>query len=99
MKRASAIAGLVIAMTIATASVALAGGPTCGDTLGIGNHGQHVIADYVVGEDGAGPTTGGADAKGGAALPGGPGPGYHFPNEVAPGASFCTDSNSPGIHL
>ena len=35
----------------------------------------------------------------GAATPGGPGPGFHFPNGFAPGASFCLDqSNSPGTH-
>lgn len=35
----------------------------------------------------------------GAALPGGPGPGFHVPNGVAPGASFCNpQSQSPGVH-
>jgi hypothetical protein len=38
-------------------------------------------------------------ANGGVAIAGGPGPGFHFPNGFAPGASFCNDSNSPGMHL
>lgn len=82
--------------------------PTCSDTLGIVVHGQHVVGDYVTGSG-----TGSQDGfppdgsyigqivsdNGGAAIPGGPGPGFHFPNGVAPGASFCNDSQSPGAHL
>jgi hypothetical protein len=90
---------LAPAMAVATASVASAEGPTCADTLGIDHHGVHIINDYVVGADGVGPTTGGADARGGVAVRGGPGPGFHFPNGFAAGASFCTDSRSPGTHL
>jgi hypothetical protein len=77
--------------------------PTCADTLGIAVHGQHIVADYVTGLHGdlpwppRGGTIGGAVA--GAATPGGPGPGFHFANGFAPGASFCTGSHSPGIHL
>ena len=37
--------------------------------------------------------------EGASPAPGGPGPGFHFPNGFAPGASFCNDSNSPGAHL
>jgi hypothetical protein len=80
-------------------------GPTCSDVefLGISVHGQHVVRDYVSGSavaewppKGVGAAIGGT----GAALPGGPGPGYHFPNEVAPGASFCnSQANSPGFHV
>lgn len=81
--------------------------PTCSDVLAIDVHGQHVVADYVMGtghgnmdwppsDDNVGQTVGG---NGGAAVPGGPGPGFHFDNGFAPGASFCTDSNSPGLHL
>lgn len=80
--------------------------PTCSDTLGIEVHGQHVVADYVTGLHGDldWPPSGAEVGErvresGGAALPGGPGPGFHFPNEFAPGASFCTDSESPGTHL
>jgi hypothetical protein len=48
------------------------------------------------------PPTGGVGqyiAGEGVAIAGGPGPGFHFPNGFAPGASFCTDSNSPGLHF
>jgi hypothetical protein len=81
--------------------------PTCSGTLGIAVHGQHVVGDYVtgVGHDALGwPPSGGVvgeanSANGGATLPGGPGPGFHFPNGFAPGASFCiAQSNSPGLH-
>lgn len=94
-------------LTVSTAGNA-EGEPTCSDTMGIAVHGQHVIGDYVTGSgtgseegfppDGAfiGQTV---SDNGGAAIPGGPGPGFHFPNGVAPGASFCTDSQSPGAHL
>jgi hypothetical protein len=68
--------------------------PTCSTELGIAHHGIHITHDYVVGADGAGP------GHEGAAIPGGPGPGFHFPNGFAPGASFCNDqARSPGIHF
>ncbi|HEU0236468.1 MAG TPA: hypothetical protein VFR14_08520 [Candidatus Limnocylindrales bacterium] len=79
--------------------------PTCSDVgfLGIEVHGQHVVRDYVMGGGlESWPPKGGvvgAATAGGAALPGGPGPAFHFANGVAPGASFCTNSNSPGAHL
>ena len=78
--------------------------PTCSDELGIANHGEHVLRDYVVGsEDQAFPyngrSIGGALAGRGAALPGGPAAGGHFDAGVAPGASFCTDSRSPGFRF
>ena len=32
--------------------------------------------------------------------PGGPSPGFHFPNDIAPGASFCnSQSQAPGFHV
>lgn len=79
---------------------------TCSSVFGY-PHGYHVVADYVTGEGSellGGP---GIDwppkelnAAGGAALPGGPGPAFHFVNGVAPGASFCNpESQSPGFHL
>ena len=80
--------------------------PTCSTTLGIAVHGQHIIGDYVSGIGGpslgwppgggvVGATTGGE----GAAVPGGPGPGFHFPNGFSPGASFClSQSQAPGAH-
>lgn len=100
--------GVAAAAMLGCASSAGAqqGTPTCSDVLDIDVHGHHVVADYVagIGHDAMDwPPDGrqiGAAVKdnGGAATPGGPGPGYHFPNEVAPGASFCTDSSSPGGH-
>jgi hypothetical protein len=79
--------------------------PTCSDftALGVVVHGQHVVRDYVTGGELDGwPANGGvgsAIAGEGAALPGGPGPGFHFPNGFAPGASFCiSQSNAPGFH-
>jgi hypothetical protein len=80
--------------------------PTCSGTLSIAVHGQHIVGDYVSGighdaldwppEGGViGATIGGE----GAAVPGGPGPGYHFPAGFAAGASFClSQSRSPGLH-
>lgn len=80
--------------------------PTCSETLGISNHGQHIVGDYVtgIGHDQMGWTPAGqvgstVAANGGAAVPGGPGPGFHFANGFAPGASFCNGSSSPGAHL
>jgi hypothetical protein len=98
-------------ITLVVAAAVAVGGPasasadrTCSGTLGIEVHGQHVVSDYVTGtHDVSWPPAGqvGATVGGnGAATPGGPGPGFHFPNNFAPGASFCLDqSNSPGVHL
>lgn len=101
-----AAGGAALALVTAWASPAAAGTPTCSDTLGIAVHGQHVVADYVMGVDHgdlswppSGGVVGDAVAGEGAQVPGGPGPGFHFPNGVAPGASFCNGSSSPGIHL
>ena len=81
--------------------------PTCADALGIAVHGQHIVGDYVSGighGDLSWPPSGGVigeavSANGGVVVAGGPGPGFHFPNDFAPGASFCTGSKSPGRHL
>jgi hypothetical protein len=92
-----------VLMASAAAPVAAAG-PTCADELGIANHGQHVLGLYVVGGSlalGFWPPSGGVGqfiAGEGVDIRGGPGPGFHFLNEFAPGASFCTDSQSPGSH-
>jgi hypothetical protein len=98
----SGIAGL--ATLALTAAPAAAETPTCSSTLGIAVHGQHVVGDYVtgIGHDALGwPPEGGevgsAVAGSGATTAGGPGPGFHFLNEVPPGASFCVDSQSPGV--
>jgi hypothetical protein len=109
MKR-TLLAAAVVSLVIATSS-GLAGaspeGPTCSGTLGIEVHGQHIVADYVTGighMDLDWPPSGGVvgqtvGSNGGVAIAGGPGPGFHFPNGFAPGASFCNGSNSPGTHL
>jgi hypothetical protein len=89
----------------ALASGAEAATPTCSTTLGIKVHGQHIVGDYITGightELGwppagqVGETVGGD----GPVVPGGPGPGFHFPNGFSPGASFCLEqSKSPGAH-
>lgn len=109
MRRAAAASILAasfaaIAVGAAAMPAGAAGQPTCSDTLGIAVHGQHVIADYVSALHGdlawppAG-VVGEAVAGEGADVPGGPGPGFHFDFGFAAGASFCTDSQSPGIHL
>lgn len=97
---AAALAMLGLAVSAPGAS---AGSPTCSTTLGIVVHGQHIVGDYVTGtHDVSWPPAGqvGATVGGsGAATPGGPGPGFHFPNGFAPGASFCLEqSQSPGAH-
>ncbi|HSP55493.1 MAG TPA: hypothetical protein VLS25_07890 [Dehalococcoidia bacterium] len=104
---------LVVVLALALGFVNLGGRakaaePTCSTTLGIVVHGQHIVGDYVTGighADLGWPPSGGVvgeavSANGGAAIPGGPGPGFHFPNGFAPGASFCLlQSLAPGTHL
>ena len=103
MKRFIAILSLAGVASFGSTGTAAAG-PTCASTLGIAVHGQHIVNDYVMGgEHTAWPPAGevGATVGGnGAAVPGGPGPGFHFPFGFAPGASFCNEqSKSPGVHL
>jgi hypothetical protein len=97
-----------VALTGVTMLIAPPAGadPTCSTTLGIAVHGQHIVGDYVSGIGGpnlgwppAGGVVGAATGGSGAAVPGGPGPGFHFQHGFAPGASFCLDqSQSPGMH-
>ena len=92
-----AIAG---ALAIGISAPVAAADPTCADLMGIANHGEHVLGLYVVGgslalgywppEGGMGQYIGGV----GAALPGGPGPTFHFINGFQPGASFCVPGAS-----
>lgn len=107
MRRFTAIAVLTATLgyAVVTGGPAGAATPTCSDVLAIDVHGHHVVADYVTGIGHtemtwppSGGTVGDAVRGEGAALPGGPGPGFHFPNGFAPGASFCTGSSSPGLH-
>lgn len=108
MKSLSAVAITLVAFAAAPAlgQRTVPSGPTCSDVLDIDVHGQHVIGDYAsgTGHDQLGWPPSGRDisetvgANRGVVVRGGPGPGYHFDNEVAPGASLCTDSQSPGAH-
>ena len=106
MRRRLISAAASAALVLAIGAPVAAHEPTCVDfgALGIVVHGQHVVRDYVIGGAVEGwPITGGAGqyVRGsGAATPGGPGPGFHFPNGFAPGASFCNEqSQSPGDHF
>ena len=109
IRPATRLAGAAVGAAILLAVIAApatAHEPTCSDfeALGIPVHGQHVVRDYVTGGQLAGwPPAGGvgtAIGGTGAAVPGGPGPGFHFPNGFAPGASFCNEqSKSPGAHF
>lgn len=102
--RRLAVAVPSVALVLGLGVMPASAQPTCTDVgLGIAVHGHHVVRDYVVGGSLEWPPSGGAVgaavAGNGAAVPGGPGPGYHFLNGVAPGASFCNpQSQSPGVH-
>ena len=99
---------LVLSFVLMMLGSALAkGGPTCSDSpiIDVEVHGHHIVADYVMGTGHPNvdwPPSGlvGEATRGeGAAVPGGPGPAFHFVNEVAPGASFCNPkAKSPGFH-
>lgn len=97
---------LIVLTVTATAAVAalaapVAAGPTCSD-LGLANHGEHIVGDYVTGTGGLfaddmtwpprGQVGNTVRENGGAAVPGGPAAGGHFnvPG-LAPGASFCIE--------
>jgi hypothetical protein len=81
---------------------------TCSGALGSGIvvHGQHIVGDYVTGLGGifgdglqwppAGQVGAAVKQNGGALIPGGPGPGFHFTIDgLAPGASFCNEQAHP----
>jgi hypothetical protein len=79
--------------------------PTCEGYKGVANHGEHVITDYVLGavvndnDLSEWPPTGIGEVvgeDGGAAVPGGPGPGWHFDVGAPPGASFCVPQARSG---
>ena len=99
-------AGLLLAVFAPGGDTASAADPTCSGTLDVAVHGQHVVGDYVtgIGRDKIDwPPTGGVVGEEiggkGVAIAGGPGPGFHFVEGFAPGASFClSQSKSPGFH-
>ena len=81
---------------------------TCHDAFGSGIevHGQHIVGDYVTGLGGIfgdgltwpprGQVGEAVQASGGAVMPGGPGPGFHFTRDgLPPGASFCPEKAHP----
>ena len=108
MKRLTLLLGaiaLASAMALGATTGAANADPTCGGLGGIEVHGQHIIGDYVTGDGGIGggiswPPAGevgeAVQENGGALVPGGPGPAFHFPNGFAPGASFCNEQAHPG---
>lgn len=96
------VAALALAMSVSAVALAGPGKATCSGIVGV-VHGHHVVGDYVTGgghDTMSWPPAGEVNAAGGAEVPGGPGPGFHFPNDFAPGASFCnSQSKSPGWHV
>jgi hypothetical protein len=93
-------AAIACVATPSMAGPAAAHGPTCSDStlIDVEVHGQHVVSDYITGtHDVTWPPSGQVGEQtrdGGAALPGGAGPRFHFGLGLAPGASFCTGANS-----
>jgi hypothetical protein len=95
---------LASALTISLAGLTSASdGPTCSELFGGNPHGYHIVADYVTGigsELLGGPgidwPPAGVNAAGGAAVPGGPGPGFHEGLGIPPGASFCNPQAKSG---
>lgn len=94
------------ALALGLGALPAAAHATCSEfgPLGVEVHGHHVVRDYVVGGalewPPSGGTVGATIAGRGAAVPGGPGPAFHFPNGFAPGASFCNaQSRAPGWHV
>ena len=103
--RRDVVLGAAVAALLVLGAAPASAEPTCSDfeALGVVVHGQHIVRDYVTGGAVGGWPPGGsvgeAIAGGGAVVPGGPGPGFHFENGFAPGASFCLpQSQSPGFH-
>jgi hypothetical protein len=102
----AALAAFVVAFPAAPASAQ--GEPTCSGVLGsdIVVHGQHIVGDYVTGLGAifppheldwppAGQVGEAVKENGGAVLPGGPGPNFHFVEGLPPGASFCLEQAHP----
>lgn len=104
MKRmmTAALTAAALSLTLAVVPSA-AGEPTCSELFGGRPHGYHIVADYVSGIGSellggpgiAWPPTD-INAAGGAAIPGGPGPGFHGEHGIPPGASFCIEQAKSG---
>lgn len=106
--RMIAVATFTAAAVLPAGGVMAHGSATCHEALGSGIevHGQHIVGDYVTGLGGifgdgltwppkgqVGASIGG---NGGAVMPGGPGPAFHFTIDgLAPGASFCNEQAHP----
>jgi hypothetical protein len=98
-------AAVAAAAALAPAASLAHGEPTCAGVGGIENHAQHILGDYITGLGGLGggigwPPAGevgeAVKANGGALVPGGPGPGFHFTIPgLPPGASFCLEQAHP----
>jgi hypothetical protein len=103
-------AGLILAVSNVPASGAMAeGSPTCQGVGGIEVHGQHIVGDYVTGlgavfppQELEWPPNGqvgpAMQENHGAVMPGGPGPAFHFIENLAPGASFCHEGHTEPPH-
>lgn len=102
LKLLSAVA-LPFAIVSAALPALAQSGPTCSDVLDIDVHGEHIVGDYVTGighetlewEPRGGIVGETVSENGGVTIAGGAGRG-HRDAGIAPGASFCTDSQSPG---
>lgn len=107
MRRALIIALAALGTALSAGPASAHGDPTCSGVFGseLVVHGQHVVGDYVTGTGGisgglewppAGQIGAVVAANGGAAVPGGPGPAFHFTIPgLAPGASFCNPQAHP----
>ena len=90
-----------LTLGLGTTGVGAAGSPTCSDVLDIAVHGEHVVADYVMG---AGhdvvdwPPAGavGAAVSGSDESPVRGGPRHEGLVGVGPGASFCIEQGRSG---
>lgn len=104
-KRSALAAVAVLGAALSAGPASAHGDPTCSGIGALQVHGQHVVGDYVTGTGGisgvlewppAGQVGAVVSANGGAAMPGGPGPGFHFTVPgLAPGASFCNEQAHP----
>jgi hypothetical protein len=106
----SAAAVIAGALAFGSGSAPASAHGTCAGVFGsdLQVHGQHIVGDYVTGIGGISgelewPPKGGVvgaavGENGGAAMPGGPGPAFHFPNGFAPGASFCHEGHVEPPH-